>query len=99
MFDSIRVLNRVLQQSRSERRPTGLMACAKTAAGFAMEVFMEQNQITPIGVEAVFFNTSMTRARAILIRQEDAREPARKLLRNFLERKHFPRTYWTLYFQ
>ena len=44
-------------------------------------------------------NISVTRALAIFIRQEDAREPARKLLRNFLECKHFLRTYWTLYFQ
>ena len=99
VLDSIRVFNCVLKQSRSERRPTGLMACAKTAAGFAVEVFVEQNQITPVGVGAVFFNTSMTRALAMFIRQEDAREPARKLVRNFLECKHFPRTYWTLYFQ
>ena len=52
VFDSIRVFNCVLQQSHSERRPTGLMVCAKTAAGFAMEVFVEQNQITPVGVGA-----------------------------------------------
>ena len=99
VFDSIRVFNCVLKQSRSERRPTGLMACAKTAAGFAVEVFVEQNQITPAGVGAVFFNLSVTRALVIFIRQKDAREPARKLLCNFLQREHFSRTYWTLYLQ
>jgi hypothetical protein len=51
VFDSIRVFDCVLQQSHSERRPTGLMACAKTTAGFAMEVFAEQNQITPVRVD------------------------------------------------
>jgi hypothetical protein len=43
VFNSIPVFNCVLQQSRSERRPSGLMACAKTTAGFAVEVFVEQN--------------------------------------------------------
>ena len=99
MFNSIRVFNCVLQQSHSERRPTGLMACAKTAAGFAVEVFVEQNEITPVRVGAVFVNFSVTRALASFIRQKDAREPARKLLRDFLECEHFSRTYWTLYFQ
>ena len=64
-----------------------------------MEVFVEQNQITPVRVGAVFFSFSVTRALAIFNRQEDAREPARKLLRNFVEREHFSRTYRTLYFQ
>jgi hypothetical protein len=84
VVDSIRVFDCVLQQSHSERRPTGLMACAKTGACLAVKVFVEQNQITPGWVEAVFLNISVTRALAIFIRQEDAREPAGKLLRNWL---------------
>ena len=57
--------------SRAASCPTSLVACAETPTGFAMEVFVEQYQITPVGVATVFCHISMTRPPAMFIGQKD----------------------------
>ena len=64
------------------------MARAAAAAGFAVKVFVEKHQITPVRVVRVFPKVPMTRAGAILVRQKDASQSTRQLTRDFLERHH-----------
>jgi hypothetical protein len=64
------------------------MARPQTAAGFTVEVFVEQNQVAPMRVRRVFLYAAVTRAFAMLVRQKDARQPARKLVGDFLQRHH-----------
>ena len=75
------------------------MARAAAAAGFAVKVFVEKHQITPVRVVRVFPNVPMTRAGAILVRQKDASQSTRQLARDFLERHHVSGTGRALNFE
>src|SRR5437899_5515815 len=67
------------------------MAGAAAAAGFAVEIFVEKNEIAPVRIVRVFPNLAMTRARALLVRQKDAPKPACQFTRYLLERGHIDR--------
>src|SRR5262249_42587454 len=75
------------------------MARATAAAGFAVKIFVEKHQITPVRVVRVFPNVPMTRADAILVRQKDASQSKRQLTRDFLERHHVSGAGRTLNFE
>jgi hypothetical protein len=47
------------------------MACATAAAGFAVEVFMEKHEITPVRIGRIFRDLAMTWSRAVFVRQKD----------------------------
>src|SRR5438876_6455646 len=64
------------------------MAGAAAAAGFAVEIFVEKNEIAPVRIVRVFPNLAMTRARALLVRQKDAPKPACQFTRYLLECRH-----------
>src|SRR5207247_11170989 len=68
------------------------MAGAAAAAGFAVEIFVEKNEIAPVRIVRVFPNLAMTRARALLVRQKDAPKPACQFTRYLLERGHISGT-------
>ena len=40
----------LFDQLRHQCRPTGLVACAQSCACFAVEIFVKQNQITPVRI-------------------------------------------------
>ena len=67
------------------------MARAKTAAGFAVEVFVKQNQVAPVGIGGVFLDFAMTWTHPFLVRQKGAGEAAREFLRDFLQVHHLSR--------
>src|SRR5438128_10050493 len=75
------------------------MAGAAAAAGFAVEIFVEKNEIAPVRIVRVFPNLAMTRARAILVRQKDAPQPACQLARYFLKCRHVSGTGRALHFE
>src|SRR5947199_10440746 len=75
------------------------MARAASAAGFAVEIFVEKYQIAPMRVVCVFRNLPMTRAGAVFVRQEDASQSARQFTRYFLKRGHVSGTSRTLHFE
>src|SRR5215469_16154281 len=62
-----------------------------SASGFAVEIFVKQHEIAPVGIIRVFPNVAMTRSGAILVRQEDTSEPAGKLTRDLLKGHHVSR--------
>ncbi len=53
--------------------PAGLMAGAAAAAGLAMEIFMERNQIPPVGIVVEKFVVTEYCPPAFRIPEEDAR--------------------------
>src|SRR4029453_3415041 len=75
------------------------MAPAAAAAGFAVKVFVEKYQITPVRVVRVFPSVPMTRAGAILVRQKYASQSTPQLPRHFLERHHVSGTGRALNFE
>jgi hypothetical protein len=93
------VFNRVLQEFYGERSPPGLMTCAATATGFAVEIFVKQYKIAPVWVIRVLRGIAMTWTGAILVRQKDASESARKLTCDLPERHHVSRAGWALNFE
>jgi len=56
-----------LQQIRDQARPARLMAGTYTRAIVTMEVFIEQKQITPIGVLLKFLDLAMDRPTALIV--------------------------------
>src|SRR5262245_29585259 len=55
------------------------MIGAEACAVVAMEVLEEQDQVPPVRIGLEFFRTSVHRAAAIFVAEEDAREAAGKL--------------------
>ena len=77
------VFNCILQELHGERGPSGLMTCAAAATGFAVEIFVEQNQIPPVQIGRILADLAVTRTSTTLVRQKDARKPSREFLRHF----------------
>jgi hypothetical protein len=67
------------------------MTRAQAAAGFAVEIFVEQDQVSPVRIASVFVDLAVTRSRAVFVRQKDAGQSPGKLLRHFFERGHVSR--------
>src|SRR4029077_16343867 len=85
------VVNCVLQELQGQRGPSGLMTCPAAATGFAVEIFVKQDEIAPVWVVRVFRGITMTWAGSVLVRQKDASQSARKLTRDLLEGHHVSR--------
>src|SRR5712691_6764504 len=64
------------------------MTRTQAATGFAVEVFVEQNQVPPVRITRVFLALAMAGPSSFVIRQKDASEPAREFVGHFLERQH-----------
>src|SRR5271169_7097448 len=64
-------------QRRHQPGPSGLMTGADTGAVVAMEIFVEQQVIPPIGIVLEFLGTPKYRPPAGLIAQEDPGQPVR----------------------
>jgi hypothetical protein len=46
------------------------MACATAAASFAVEVFVEEDEVTPVRVVGIFISLAMARPCPILVREK-----------------------------
>src|SRR5437762_12366255 len=63
-----------------QRGPAGLMAGAQSLAGFAVEIFVEQNQVAPVRVFGPVRVVAVARAASVFFGQENARQSARQFL-------------------
>ena len=75
------------------------MTRAAAAAGFAVEIFIEKNEITPVRIGRIFRDLAVTRTDAPFVRQKDARETPRKFLRDFFQGQHLSGTDWAFHFK
>ncbi len=56
-----------LQQIRDQASPACLMAGSNTRAVVTMEVFIEQEQIAPVGIALKFLDPAMDRPTALIV--------------------------------
>src|SRR5262245_35930654 len=71
----------LLQQSRDQGRPAGLMARAAPSARIPVKVLVEQNQVAPVIVGGKSRFVAVTRASTVFIWPEQAHESMRQLVR------------------
>src|SRR6266480_2651691 len=74
------VAREVFHLTDHQRGPAGLMAGTQSLAGFAVEIFVEQNQVAPVRVFGPARFVAMERAAPVFIGQENTRESARQFL-------------------
>src|SRR5207248_3600648 len=72
-----RSLPALLEQFGDEAGPAGLMVGPKAGAVVAVEVFIEQNQIAPIGIALEDFGSPSDGPAARVVAQENADQTAR----------------------
>ena len=65
----------LFDQLGDEPGPAGLMACADPGSIVTVEVLVEKNKVTPVGIALKNLGCAGDRATALLIAQKDADEP------------------------
>src|SRR5436189_6464909 len=68
--------------------PACLMACAEAGTVVAVEVFIKENVIAPIGIALKFLGPAIDRSSSLFIAQEDTAQAIRDLLADFEEVHH-----------
>src|SRR5581483_2771823 len=63
--------------ARDKRGPAGLMACAESAAIFAVKVFIKQKVVAPVRIGGETRVVAVARTASIFVHLENAREPPR----------------------
>src|SRR5205085_4171574 len=86
----------VFDEPDGERRPAGLVAGAHAPARLAVEVFVEQHQLAPVGALGEAAVAAVTGAVAARAGQEDPREPPRDLARHLGQVQPHARAHRTL---
>src|SRR5205085_997300 len=84
-----RFYSRFLQQARDQGSPSGLVACTEALAGVAVEIFVEEAQVAPVGIVAVVALLALPRPPGFFIRKEDGQQPAANFARH-LAQSHLP---------
>src|SRR2546427_5511289 len=84
------LLAALLQELGDEARPARLVACAHAGAIVAVEVFVEENQVAPVGVPLERFRPAEDRPAPVLAAQKDPGEPPRELAGDLPEVQPYP---------
>ena len=66
----------LLQELRHKRRPAGLVACAQPRARVAVEVFVEENQVAPMGIALEYLGGTVNGTAAVSVAEKNVGEPA-----------------------
>src|SRR6266511_1600191 len=74
-FEALAIRREVLEAAHDQGRPSRLMAGADSAAGVAVEVLVEEDEVAPVRVPREPGVAAVARARAAPLRQEAARQP------------------------
>src|SRR5205085_638789 len=82
----------VVEAAGDERSPAGLMRCAEAAARLAVKVFVEEDEFAPVRIVGEACVVALPSRAALVVWDEDAREPAIQFLRDFGERQHATRS-------
>ena len=75
-----------------QRRPAGLMAGTKTFTGFAVKVFVEQNQIAPMRIVGKTIQLGQAWATIRFAAHEQSRQPQIEFMGHLAEVHHLART-------
>src|SRR4051812_19801771 len=84
-------LPRLLKELGDQGRPPRLVARPEPFAGVAVEVLVEQHQVTPVRVLLKYSVASVRRTTLSVLRQEESREPPRQFLGDLCKRQVLPR--------
>src|SRR2546427_7121017 len=86
----------LLEQLRHESRPAGLMARANTGAVVAVEVFIQPDEVPPVGVGLELGDASVDRPSPVRPAQENAGQASGELRRHVPEGRARTRPGWAL---
>src|SRR5215831_982565 len=86
-----------LDQRGDETRPARLMAGAQAGAVVAEEVLVEQDQVAPVGIGLELSGASVHGPSALLVTQEQTREPLGDLSRHLEQGYALAGAGWTLH--
>src|SRR5271166_2194160 len=89
-------LSALLHQLRDDAGPSGLVARSNSGSRIAVEVLMEQHQVTPVRIGLELFEIAEHRAATIFIAKENVRHAARKFSRDLPQSHHLSRSRWKL---
>src|SRR5215467_277044 len=78
-----------IKTASNETRPPGLVAGSESCSVVAMEIFVEQDVILPMRIFLKLFGSSINRALAVLVSQENTGRPSSNFL-SYLEQSHLP---------
>ncbi len=88
-----------LDKFSHEPGPTGLVACSKPRTIIAVEVFVEEYVVTPVGIALELMRPSVDGSPTLVTAREDPCESVGDLLAHFKEVHHLPGPRWTLNFE
>src|SRR5271157_4889762 len=91
-FSALAGLSALLHQLRDDAGPSGLVARSNSGSRIAVEVLMEQHQVTPMRISLELFEIAEHRPAAILIAKKNVRHPARKFSRYLPQSHHLSRS-------
>src|SRR4030095_13740231 len=70
----------LVDQLGDQSGPTSLVARAQAGAGVAVKIFVEENQVLPMGIAVELLETPVRRALAVVVPKEDTDEPFRQVV-------------------
>ena len=82
---AVRMPSQVFNKSDREGGPTGLVTRAKSLAGIAMEILVEQDQVAPVGIIPPTRILAMAGTPLVCIPQENRSHSARQFLRHLAQ--------------
>src|SRR5215467_4592022 len=85
-----------IDKADDQSRPARLVTCAQSGTVVAVEILVEQEVVLPVGVLLELLGAPVHWPRPSFTAQKDARESARQLLRNLIERQVLSRAGRTL---
>jgi len=72
-------------------RPARLVACSEAGSIVAVEILVEQKQISPVRIVLKLARASVDRTLAVGVRQESGDQPVRNLFPNLIQVQIIPR--------
>src|SRR5262249_13248544 len=78
-------LREIFQAPRYQGRPAGLVTRPQAAPGLAMEIFMEQHQVTPVRVSGKTRVVTMAGAAAVRVREKEPGQACGEVTRYLLQ--------------
>ena len=89
----------VQEQICYQARPAGLMAGTNTCPIIAVEVFIEKDQVAPMGVALEFLHASVDRSTSRLVTQENGGQASGKFCRDLFQVQQVAGTGGKLHFE
>src|SRR5947199_104555 len=77
-----------MEHLRNQAGPAGLVAGADANTGVAVKIFIEKNEILPMGIALKFLRIPMNGPPTVAVRQEKPRQASGDFFADFVKRHH-----------